>query len=128
MTRNGSEVSQIISRNWLIFVYAVMQLADTYPDTYVLELYSILFDRPSHLTLEQATSMTHNAQTHRDITYRIAAHPELVSKVKRYAIELSKKLNPKVRPQRANNIEVVKDTGTRRPAVLPGANWSSSFG
>lgn len=78
---------------------------------YVLEIYSILFDRPSHLTLEQAASIIHDPQTHLGVTYRIAAHRRQSN---RYAISLFEQLNPET--QGGNNIEVVKHTGERRPA------------
>ena len=119
-----SELSRAISSHWLVFVYAVMQLAEICSDAYVLEIHSMLFERPGHLMLEQAAKIIYSPQTHRDITHKVAACPDTSAIVQQYAMSLSKRfVSSPPKPKRTCDIQVIKDTGTRRPNVMPGLHW-----
>ncbi len=108
--------------DWLVFAYSVMLLVEKDPEPFVTHVYRRIFERPKHVTLQAAVRKTQDAYTQRYIAWRLRREPSVRRQVQQYASQL------RDGQQRSDeDIQVVQDTGTRRPDVLPGLVRASGF-
>lgn len=108
------------------FALIVLALAKYHPEPYVKQLHRYLFSsRSADTSLMDAIAEARAAGWDDYVTESLAKHPALLSSILRQA-RRSTVPQPQPQPQ-PNTIEVVQDTGRRRPSVFPGRgiNWDT---
>jgi len=114
--------------HWSTFVLATLLAMQENPDKFTGHVYNILFDRPPKTSLEHAVSWVKTPQSESAIMRRLAAFPEVTAKVHEFESEVSYDETSRGNSsdkRGQGGIELLKDTGKRRPSTFPGQDSAS---
>lgn len=114
--------------HWSTFALATILAAENNPDRFTWQIYDVMFDRSPGLSLQQATMMVHTPRAESAIMSRLQNIPELTNKVRKYdSTMVTQRVFPPVQAPSLTdaNIELLRDTGKRRPHVFPGNDVAS---